>query len=60
MRADTVKFQIAVALEDQAMLERMWRKGVSLDVTADLHTKADRITLEMRRVLAELVAAAAE
>jgi len=58
MRAETVKFQIAVALEDRAMLERMWRKGVSLDVTADLHTKADRITLEMRRVLAELVAAA--
>ena len=39
------------------MLERSWRKGVPLDPTAELHTKADRITLEMRRVLAELVAA---
>jgi len=56
-RAETAKFQIAVALEDRAMLERTWRKGVPLDANAELHTKADRITLEMRRILAELVTA---
>jgi len=60
MRAETAKFQLAVALEDRAMLERTWRKGVPLDVTAELHTKADRITLEMRRVLGELVLAATD
>jgi len=58
-RAGAVDFQLAVAMEDKALLERMWRKGVPLDPTAELHTKADKITLEMRRVLSDLVAATA-
>lgn len=54
-RQQAVDFQMAVAAEDKALLERVHRKGVPLDVTAEVHTKADRITLEMRRILQELV-----
>jgi vanillate O-demethylase monooxygenase subunit len=55
---DTVAFQIAVAQEDKALLERMVSKATPLDPQAEVHTRADRITLEMRRVLADLVEAA--
>ncbi len=54
-RQQTADFQMAVAAEDKALLERVRRKGVPLDVMAEVHTKADRITLEMRRILHELV-----
>jgi phenylpropionate dioxygenase-like ring-hydroxylating dioxygenase large terminal subunit len=53
--AGVVAFQSAVAAEDKALLETLRRKAVPLDPTAEFHTKADRITLEMRRVLRELV-----
>ena len=52
---DTVAFQIAVAEEDRALLERVVSKAVPLDLQAEVHTRADRITLEMRRVLLDLV-----
>jgi phenylpropionate dioxygenase-like ring-hydroxylating dioxygenase large terminal subunit len=54
-RARAVEFQTAVAAEDKAMLQRMHRKGIPLDITAEYHSKADRITVEMRRVLGQLV-----
>lgn len=54
---DTVAFQLAVANEDRALLERFTTKAVPLDSTAEVHTRVDRITLEMRRILADLVAA---
>lgn len=54
-RADTVGFQLAVAEEDRAFLERMWRKAIPLHPRAEYHSKADRITLEMRRILGDLV-----
>ena len=53
--AGVVAFQQAVAAEDKVLLERLHRKAVPLDLTAEFHTKADKITLEMRRVLRELV-----
>jgi phenylpropionate dioxygenase-like ring-hydroxylating dioxygenase large terminal subunit len=53
--ADAVAFQQAVAAEDQALLERLRRKAVPLDQTVEFHSKADRITVELRRVLKELV-----
>ena len=53
---ETVAFQIAVAEEDKVLLERIVDKATPLDLTAEVHTRADRITLEMRRVLADLVA----
>ena len=55
---ETVAFQLAVAEEDRVLLERIVTKAVPLDVQAELHTRADRITLEMRRVLLDLVRAA--
>jgi len=54
-RQETVDFQMAVAGEDKTMLEQFRTKAVPLDPTAEVHTKADRITLEMRRIMAELV-----
>ena len=55
-RAETVSFQQAVAAEDQTLLEKMHRKAIPLDATAEYHSRPDRITLEMRRILADLVA----
>ncbi len=55
---ETRDFQMAVAAEDRVLLERIVTKATPLDVHAEVHTRADRITLEMRRVLADLVAAA--
>lgn len=57
--AGVTAFQTAVAMEDKALLETLRRKAVPLDPTVEFHSKADRITLEMRRVLRELVEAAA-
>ncbi len=45
----------AVQSEDKALLEGV-RPDMPVDVTSEVHTKADRMTLEYRRVLAELVA----
>jgi vanillate O-demethylase monooxygenase subunit len=57
--AEAIAFQTAVAAEDKALLERLGRKAVPLDPTVEFHSKADRITLELRRVLKELVEATA-
>jgi vanillate O-demethylase monooxygenase subunit len=56
--ADTVAFQMAVASEDRVLLERMRSKAIPLDLQAEVHTRADRITVELRRVLSDLVKAA--
>jgi phenylpropionate dioxygenase-like ring-hydroxylating dioxygenase large terminal subunit len=56
---ETEKFQMAVAEEDRALLEQLRIKYVPLDLTAEVHTRADRITVEMRRVLLDFVEAAA-
>jgi phenylpropionate dioxygenase-like ring-hydroxylating dioxygenase large terminal subunit len=52
---DAVDFQMAVAEEDRALLETLVSKDVPLDLGAEVHTRADRITVEMRRVLQDLV-----
>ena len=36
-------------------LERIHTKAIPLSVDAEYHSRADRITLEMRRTLADLV-----
>jgi len=46
--------QIAVGLEDLAILERMEDPTVPLDVRAEVHTKADLGCLEYRRMLIDL------
>jgi phenylpropionate dioxygenase-like ring-hydroxylating dioxygenase large terminal subunit len=55
---DARDFQMAVAEEDRTLLERMRSKAVPLDLTVEVHTRADKITVEMRRVLLDLVEAA--
>lgn len=42
--------------EDRQVLERVAEAHLDLEPTAELHTKADRNTLMLRRVLADLVA----
>jgi phenylpropionate dioxygenase-like ring-hydroxylating dioxygenase large terminal subunit len=53
---DAVDFQLAVTEEDRTLLETLASKDVPLDLGAEVHTRADRITVEMRRVLQDLVA----
>lgn len=54
--AEAIAFQLAVAAEDKAMLEQLRDKNTPLDLHAEVHTRADKNTVEMRRVLADLVA----
>jgi len=55
-----VAFQLAVAAEDRQMLEQLADTLTPLDLQAEVHTRADRCTVEMRRVLAELLARRAD
>jgi vanillate O-demethylase monooxygenase subunit len=49
-----------IIAEDRDVLEGVVERHLDLDPTAELHTKADRNTLALRRVLADLVDAATE
>jgi phenylpropionate dioxygenase-like ring-hydroxylating dioxygenase large terminal subunit len=49
-----------VNAEDRAMLERYPHKELPLDLTEEVHVRADRITVELRRSLRRLVRAGAE
>lgn len=53
-------FQMAVGNEDKALLERFHVKSIPLTPSAEVHTRADRITLEYRRMLGDFVEAARE
>jgi vanillate O-demethylase monooxygenase subunit len=53
---DAIGFQMTVAKEDRELLELMEVKAVPLDLTVEHHTRADRITMELRRMLADLSA----
>jgi phenylpropionate dioxygenase-like ring-hydroxylating dioxygenase large terminal subunit len=52
---ETIAFQLAVGNEDRALLEKFTVKSVPIDPTFEVHTRADRITLELRRMLSDLV-----
>jgi phenylpropionate dioxygenase-like ring-hydroxylating dioxygenase large terminal subunit len=54
--ADAVEFEVAVLREDLRIQEAYHDLVLPLDLTAEVHTRADRATLELRRVLAQLVA----
>ena len=56
--ADAVEFEVAVLREDLRVQEAYHDLVLPLDPTAEVHTRADRATLELRRLLADLVAAA--
>ena len=56
--ADAVDFEVAVLREDLRIQEAYHELVLPLDPQAEVHTRADRTTLELRRVLADLVGAA--
>ena len=56
--ASAVAFEVAVVREDLAVQESYDRLVLPLDPTTEVHTRADRSTLELRRMLGDLVAAA--
>ncbi len=52
---DIIAVDRAVQAEDRAILERI-NPDFPIDATSELHTRSDRMTIEYRRILAELVA----
>ncbi|CAN5644577.1 aromatic ring-hydroxylating dioxygenase subunit alpha [soil metagenome] len=57
--ADIARVDQIVQSEDKVLLEGV-NPNFPIEVTTELHTKADRMTLEYRRVLAELAAETTE
>lgn len=49
-----IDFQMAVGAEDRVILEQFPHKGVPMTPGLETHVKADRITVEYRRVLTDL------
>ena len=56
---EQIDFQFRVAAEDREMLERMARKAIPLHPGVETHTRADRSTVELRRLLADVADVAA-
>lgn len=56
--AEAISFEHKIVEEDLAVQERYKDKRLPLDPTTEVHIKADRATLEMRRILGDLVKAA--
>lgn len=54
---DAIAFEQQVLDEDVAIQSRYDDLSLPLDVRAEIHTRADKNTLELRRVLADLVSA---
>ena len=57
--AEAVDFELAVLREDLLIQEAFDELVLPLERTAEVHTRADRTTLELRRVLSDLVSTAA-
>jgi phenylpropionate dioxygenase-like ring-hydroxylating dioxygenase large terminal subunit len=58
--AEAVDFEVAVLREDLVIQAAFFELALPLQPTAEVHTRADRTTLELRRVLADLVTAAGD
>lgn len=57
--AERLAFEVSVVAEDLALQDRFDFLDLPLDLTAEIHTKADRSAVEMRRILTDLFTAAA-
>ena len=57
--AEAVAFERKIIDEDLALQERYTDHRLPLDLTTEVHVKADRMTIELRRILGDLVVAAA-
>ena len=53
--ADVVAFDRQVTLEDKVLLESTW-PDYELDISANVHLKVDKATIELRRILGEICA----
>lgn len=56
--ADAVAFEHEITAEDLVVQESFLERSIPLDLTTEVHTRADRMTVELRRILADFVAAA--
>jgi hypothetical protein len=56
--AECVAFERKILDEDLGLQEQYRDRRLPLDLTAEVHVKADRPTIELRRILGELVNAA--
>ena len=56
--AEAVAFERKIIDEDLSLQERYADKRLPLDLTTEVHVKADRMTIELRRILGDLVATA--
>ncbi|MEY2450929.1 MAG: hypothetical protein QOD92_503 [Acidimicrobiaceae bacterium] len=54
--AECISFEQKIVEEDLAIQERYRDKRLPLDLTTEVHLKADRMTVELRRILHDLVA----
>lgn len=57
--AELVAYEDLVLDEDLAILERYRDRSLALDVAAEVHTRADRLSVAYRRLLADLATAPA-
>jgi hypothetical protein len=55
---DAIDFEIAVVDEDLRLQSRYEILELPLDITAEIHTRADKTTVELRRIMSDFVAAA--
>ena len=53
--AHAVDYEMSVLAEDLKVIERLWNKEIPLDV-GQAHTRADRNTVEFRRIMQRLLA----
>ncbi len=54
---EAIEFEVAVINEDLWLQTRMEVLSIPLNITSEVHTRADRTTVELRRILADFVAA---
>jgi vanillate O-demethylase monooxygenase subunit len=55
---EAIDFEVAVVDEDLRLQSQFGSLSLPLDPTLELHVKADKTTIELRRILSDLVAAA--
>ena len=54
--ASTIKDEDAITLEDLAVLEKFHKMELHIDLRVEVHTRADKLSVAWRRLLADLVA----
>ncbi len=53
--ADAIDFEVAVIEEDLALQAHYRSTTMPLDITSEVHTRADKTTIELRRILNDVV-----